>query len=88
MTMRGDTGADTPKPFGGFHRLQDAAGRGEGLTAFWEFLCGNWAIDLAPATAAAGWFERTASPATVKAIYRFKTDRISVEDEFEPSADW
>lgn len=36
----------------------------------------------------AAWFERTASPAMVKAIYRFKTDRISVADEFEPDADW
>ncbi|HEY9174888.1 MAG TPA: hypothetical protein VI136_21575 [Verrucomicrobiae bacterium] len=36
----------------------------------------------------AAWFERTASPAMVKAIYRFKTDRISVTDDFEPSADW
>jgi len=36
----------------------------------------------------AAWFERTASPAIVKAIYRFKTDRISVLDDYEPSADW
>ena len=36
----------------------------------------------------AAWFERTASTAMVKAIYRFKTDRISVADEFEVSADW
>lgn len=36
----------------------------------------------------AGWFERTASPAMVKAIYRFKTDKISAADEFEPVADW
>jgi len=36
----------------------------------------------------AAWFERTASPAMVKAIYRFKTDRLSVLDEFVPSADW
>ena len=36
----------------------------------------------------AAWFERTASTAMVKSIYRFKMDRISVEDEFEPSADW
>ncbi|HUA67112.1 MAG TPA: hypothetical protein VMA13_01075 [Candidatus Saccharimonadales bacterium] len=34
------------------------------------------------------WFERTASPAMVRAIYRFKTDRVSVMDEFEVSADW
>ncbi len=36
----------------------------------------------------AAWFERTASPAMVKSIYRFKTERVSVEDEFEPDADW
>jgi putative transposase len=36
----------------------------------------------------AAWFERTASPATVKSIYRFKTDRISVADDFEPDGDW
>ena len=36
----------------------------------------------------AAWFERTASTAMVKAIYRFKTDRISVADEFEVDADW
>jgi putative transposase len=36
----------------------------------------------------AAWFERTASPAMVKSIYRFKTDRVSVADEFEPDSDW
>jgi putative transposase len=36
----------------------------------------------------ASWFERTASPAMVKSIYRFKTDRISATDEFEVDADW
>jgi putative transposase len=36
----------------------------------------------------AAWFERTASSAMVKTIYRFKTDRILVADEFEPDADW
>ena len=36
----------------------------------------------------AAWFERTASPAMVKSIYRFKTDRISVNDDFEPSTEW
>jgi putative transposase len=34
------------------------------------------------------WFERTASPAMVKAIYRFKTDKISVEDDFGPEIEW
>jgi len=36
----------------------------------------------------AAWFERTASPAKVKSIYLFKTDRISVADEFDLDADW
>jgi len=36
----------------------------------------------------AAWFERMASPAMVKSIYRFKTDRIFVPDEFELDADW
>jgi len=31
----------------------------------------------------AAWFEREASPAVVKSIYRFKIDRVSVPDEFE-----
>jgi putative transposase len=36
----------------------------------------------------AGWFERTASAAQVKTIYRFGIDRIDVGDEYEPSTDW
>ena len=36
----------------------------------------------------AGWFERTASAAMVKSIYRFGTDRVSVLDKFEVDADW
>ena len=36
----------------------------------------------------AAWFERTAALAMVKSIYRFKTDRLSMADEFEPVADW
>ena len=36
----------------------------------------------------AAWFERVASPAMVQAIYRFKTDKTSVADEFEPDANW
>ncbi|HEX4264265.1 MAG TPA: hypothetical protein VH597_07990 [Verrucomicrobiae bacterium] len=36
----------------------------------------------------AAWFERTASTAIVKSIYRFKTDRLAVNDDFEPAADW
>ncbi len=30
----------------------------------------------------AAWFERTASPAQVKTIYGFKTDRVNVHDDF------
>ena len=36
----------------------------------------------------AGWFERTASTAMVKSIYRFKTEKLDVLDEFEPAVDW
>jgi putative transposase len=36
----------------------------------------------------APWFERIASTAMVKSIYRFKTDRVSVADEFGVNADW
>jgi hypothetical protein len=36
----------------------------------------------------AAWFERTASPAMVKSIYRFKTDKVHVFDEFEPDQAW
>jgi putative transposase len=32
----------------------------------------------------ASWFERTASAATVQSVYRFKTDRLSIEDEYSP----
>ncbi len=31
----------------------------------------------------AAWFERTASPATVKTIYGFKTDNLAIYDEFQ-----
>jgi len=36
----------------------------------------------------AGWFERTASPAQIKTIYRFNTDKLRVPDDFTPSPDW
>ncbi len=36
----------------------------------------------------AAWFERTASPAMVKSIYRFKTDRLALTDDFEVDGDW
>jgi putative transposase len=32
----------------------------------------------------AGWFERTASPSMVRAIYRFQTDRVNVADDYLP----
>ncbi len=30
----------------------------------------------------AAWFERTASPATVKTIYSFKTDKVKIDDDY------
>jgi putative transposase len=36
----------------------------------------------------AGWFLRHTSPAMVKAITRFKADRVRVQDDFEVSSDW
>ena len=36
----------------------------------------------------ARWFERAATPAQIKTIYRFKTDRLNVADDFEVSPDW
>jgi putative transposase len=36
----------------------------------------------------AAWFERTASTAMVKSIYRFKTDKLSGGDEFEMGDGW
>lgn len=36
----------------------------------------------------AAWFERTASPAQVKSIYRFRTDTIQLPDDYSPSQDW
>ncbi len=32
----------------------------------------------------AAWFERTATPAQVKTIYGFKTDKVKVIDDYEP----
>ncbi len=32
----------------------------------------------------AAWFERTATPAQVRTIYSFKTDRVNVRDDFDP----
>ncbi len=36
----------------------------------------------------ARWFERVATPAQVRSIYRFKVDKVAVFDEFEPGRDW
>jgi putative transposase len=32
----------------------------------------------------AAWFERETAPAMVRAIERFKTERLKVEDDFQP----
>ncbi len=36
----------------------------------------------------AAWFERTATPAQIKTIYGFKTDRLQAGDDFEVAAEW
>jgi putative transposase len=36
----------------------------------------------------AQWFECNSSAAMAKSIYRFKTDRLQVLDDFEPAPDW
>jgi len=36
----------------------------------------------------ARWFERAASPAMVKSIYRFKIDRLPIPDDFELNGEW
>ena len=36
----------------------------------------------------ARWFERSATPAQFKTIYRFKTDQLNVPDDFEVSPEW
>jgi putative transposase len=36
----------------------------------------------------AAWLERTASPAMVKSIYRFRVDRLNVVDDFDPAPDF
>ena len=35
----------------------------------------------------AAWFERTASPAAVRSLYRFKIDRVNVKDDFDVPGD-
>jgi putative transposase len=36
----------------------------------------------------ARWFERTASAAIIKSIYKFKTDRLQLLDDFDPAPEW
>lgn len=36
----------------------------------------------------AAWFERSASPAIVKSIYRFKINQVHVDDDFDVAPDW
>jgi len=36
----------------------------------------------------AAWFERTASTAMVKSIYRFKLDQVRVSDDFDVVSEW
>jgi len=36
----------------------------------------------------ARWFERTASPAQVKTIYRFKIDSVHVHDDYHVAEEW
>ena len=36
----------------------------------------------------AGWFEKTASPAQVKTVYSFGTDRLNVGDDYPPAEAW
>jgi hypothetical protein len=43
---------------------------------------------LAPRSHPPAWFERTASSAKVNSIYRFKTESVAAEDDFESNADW
>jgi len=36
----------------------------------------------------AAWFERTATPAQVRTIYSFRTDRLDVYDPYTPASEW
>lgn len=36
----------------------------------------------------ASWFERHSTSAQIKAIYRFRAERVQTPDDFEPSIDW
>jgi len=36
----------------------------------------------------AAWFERTATPAQMRTVYAFKTDRLLVADDFDVAGGW
>jgi len=36
----------------------------------------------------AAWFERTATPAQVRTIYRFKIDKLQIHDDYESASEW
>jgi len=36
----------------------------------------------------AGWYEGEAPPAMVKSVYRFKTEQIKIDDDFEIAPEW
>jgi len=36
----------------------------------------------------ARWFERVATPAQIKTIYNFKTDKLNISDDFEVALEW
>jgi len=36
----------------------------------------------------AAWFERVASPAIIKTVYRFKGDFLGGKDKFDVDSDW
>ena len=36
----------------------------------------------------AAWFERTATPAQVKTVYRFKIDQLNVYDDYIVAPEW
>jgi putative transposase len=46
-----------------------------------------WTANQYPWCSAA-WFERTARPAAVKMIYSFKTERVTVYDEYDVAEEW
>jgi hypothetical protein len=47
-------------------------------------IIGSLSCDARAGNASARWFEGVASPAIVQSIYRFKTDALSVSEDFLP----